>query len=82
MARDDASAQRTDYSNKSGDGGRGKVLSSGSEPMIRAGGSGDGSGPTGSSRSYPKGGHVDMKPDFNPMDDKKRGATDWVVGGV
>lgn len=50
--------------------------------MIRGGGSGDGSGPTGSSRNYPKGGKPSMSPDFNPMNDKKRGATDWAVGGV
>jgi hypothetical protein len=59
-----------------------KLQSSKSMEMIRAGGSGDGGGPTGSSRSYPKGGKPSMTPDFNPMKDKKRGATDWAVGGV
>lgn len=59
-----------------------KQLSSKSEPMIKAGGSGDGSGPTSSTRTYPKGGAVGLKADFNPMNDKKRGATDWAVGGV
>lgn len=72
-------AQRQNYSNKSSEKSHGKVISSGKEPMIKAGGSGDGSGPTGSKRSYPKGSKVDMKPDFNPMDVK---ATDWAVGGV
>jgi hypothetical protein len=71
-----------DYSNKTGEVGHDKALSSKSMDMIKGGGSGDGSGPTGSSRSYPKGGKPSMSPDFNPMKDKKRGATDWVVGGV
>lgn len=62
---------------------RSKLKSSKSMEMIQAGGSGgDSSGPTGSSRSYPKGGGVKMSADFNPMKDKKRGATDWAVGGV
>jgi hypothetical protein len=60
-----------------------KLISSKSMPMIKAGAStGDSSGPTGSSRSYPKGGGVSMSADFNPMKDKKRGGTDWAVGGV
>jgi len=59
-----------------------KLKKSGSLEMIRGGGSGDGGGPTGSSRSYPKGGGVKASADFNPMHDKKRGATDWAVGGV
>lgn len=50
--------------------------------MIRGGGSGDGSGPTASARSYPKGGGAKASADFNPMKDKKRGATDYAVGGV
>lgn len=50
--------------------------------MIKGGGSGDGGGPTGSSRTYPKGGKVNMTPDFNPMTDTKRGATEYGVGGV
>lgn len=59
-----------------------KMVSSKPAEMIKAGGSGgDNSGPTGSSRSYPKGGKPSMSPDFNPMHDKKRGATDWAVGG-
>jgi hypothetical protein len=49
---------------------------------IKGGGSGDGSGPTSSSRSYPKGSKVSMTADFNPMNDRKRGGTDWAVGGV
>lgn len=62
-----------------------KPLSSKPMDMIKAGGSGDGSGPTSSSRSYPKSnsmpGSSDSAP-FNPMHDKKRGATTWNVGGV
>lgn len=41
--------------------------------------SGDGSGPTGSSRSYPKGGSVSLKADWNPQKIKPAG---WGVGGV
>lgn len=75
-------AQRVDYGNKTGEAGRGKELSSKPLEMTKGGGSGDGGGPTGSSRSYPKGGAVSLKPDFNPMTDKKRGATDYAVGGI
>jgi hypothetical protein len=84
MARDTAGAQRVDYGNKSGEVGHDKVLSSKSAGMIKGGSANsDGSGgPTGSKRSYPKGGSVSMSADFNPMRDKKRGATDWAVGGV
>jgi hypothetical protein len=76
------SAQRVDYGNKTGEVGKDKELSSKSMDMIKGGGSGDGNGPTGSSRSYPKGSKVSMTPDFNPMCDSKRGGTDWAVGGV
>lgn len=84
MARDPgtADAQRRDYGSKSGELGHGKLISSRPEAMTKGGGSGDGGGPTGSSRSYPKGGKTSLSPDFNPMKDSKRGATDWVVGGV
>ena len=58
-----------------------KMKSEKSMEMIRGGGSGDGSGPTGSPRNYPKGG-VKTTADFNPMTDKKRGGTSWCVGGV
>jgi hypothetical protein len=75
-------AQRVDYGNKTGENGKSKVMSSKSLDMTKGGGSGDGSGPTGSSRSYPKSSKSNFSPDFNPMTDKKRGATDWVVGGV
>lgn len=79
----DTDAQRVDYGNKTGEAGHGKEISSKSMDMIKGGGNGgNDSGPTGSSRLYPKGGKVSMKPDFNPMNDKKRGATDWAVGGV
>lgn len=76
-------AQQREYGNKTGESGHDKLLSSKPAEMIKAGGSGDGSGPTGSSRSYPKSkGLQHFAPDFNPMRDKKRGGTDWVVGGV
>ena len=77
-------AQRTEYGNKTGEIGKDKEISNKPADMIKAGGSGDsGSGcPTGSSRSYPKGGRVDLSPDFNPMRDKRRSGTDWAVGGV
>ena len=68
-----------DYSNKSGEAGHSNVISSKPLEMTKAGGSGDGSGPTGSSRSYPKGGKVAMRTDFNPQ---KKKATDWAVGGA
>lgn len=81
MAQD--SAQRVDYGNKTGENGHDKLQSSGALEMTKGGGSGgDSSGPTGSSRSYPKGGKVGLKADFNPMKDSKRGGTDWAVGGV
>ena len=79
------SAQRTDYGNKTGEVGKDKEISTKPEEMTKAGGAGAGEGrggPTGSSRSYPKGSKVSLTPDFNPMSDKKRGATDWAVGGV
>lgn len=78
----DKGAQRVDYGNKTGEVGHDKEISSKPAEMIKAGGSGDGSGLTGSSRSYPKGGKPNLSPDFNPIKDKKRGATDWAVGGV
>jgi len=62
-----------------GKAGKSKTVSTGSLEMIKAGGSGAGSGPTGSSTSYPKGGKPSMSADFNPQKCK---ATDWVVGGV
>jgi hypothetical protein len=84
MARDTAGAQRVDYGNKSGEEGHDKLLSSKSAGMTKGGAANsDGSGgPTGSKRNYPKGSSVSMSADFNPMRDKKRGATDWAVGGV
>lgn len=75
-------AQRVDYGNKTGEIGKDKALTSKPMEMTKGGGSGDGSGPTGSSRSYPKGSSVGLKADFNPMKDSKRGATCWAVGGV
>ena len=79
---DNSSAQRVDYGEKTGEIGKSKELSCKPAEMIKGGGSGDGGGPTGSSREYPKGGKVSLSPDFNPMKCKKRGGTDWIVGGV
>jgi hypothetical protein len=59
-----------------------KQLSEKSTEGAKAGQSGDGGGPTGSSRTYPKSKNVDAKADFNPMADKKRSGTRWAVGGV
>jgi hypothetical protein len=59
-----------------------KVKSTKPLEMIKGGGSGDGSGPTASSRSYPKGGGAKASVDFNPMHDKKRGSSTYGVGGV
>lgn len=78
--------QRTDYPKTGSTIGnvKGKSMSMGSMEMISGGSSGGGAGsggPTGSSRSYPKGSWT-PNAGFNPMDDKQRGATDWAVGGV
>lgn len=61
-----------------------KMTSSKPMDMIKAGGSGSDSAgeETGSSRSYPKSGKVNTSVNLNPMNDKRRGGTDWVVGGV
>jgi hypothetical protein len=72
-------AQKTDYGDKSGEG---KVTSSKAiSGAAHGGGSGDGSGPTGSKRDYPKGkgGGNPHRTDWNPQKIK---ATDWAVGGV
>lgn len=75
--------QRREYGTKTGMMGNDKTMSSKSMDMIKGGGTGgENSGPTGSSRHYPKGTKVNLSPDFNPMRDSKRGATDWIVGGV
>lgn len=79
---DNSGAQRVDYGNKTGEVGHDKELSSKPAEMTRGGGSGDGGGPTGSSRTYPKGAKPNLSPDFNPMRDKRRNATTWAVGGV
>jgi hypothetical protein len=76
------SAQRVDYGNKTGEVGKDKELSSKSLDMLKAGGSGDGGGVTGSPSRYPKSSKVNLTPDFNPMKDSKRGGTCWAVGGV
>lgn len=49
--------------------------------MIKGGGSGDGSGPTSSKRSYPKGGGAKASTDFLP-NKGPRSKTDIYVGGV
>lgn len=61
-----------------------KMTSSKPLDMIKAGGdSTDGAGEeTGSSRSYPKSSKVNTSANFNPMKDKRRGGTDWAVGGI
>jgi hypothetical protein len=58
-----------------------KKISEKSLPMIKAGGSGDGTGPTSSGRSYPKGSSVSTSTDFLP-NKGKRSATTIFVGGV
>jgi hypothetical protein len=59
--------------------------SSGKDKFVPSGmgnkGQAGGSGPTGSSRTYPKGGSVSTKPDFNPMNCSKSCA-EYSVGGV
>lgn len=70
-----------DYGSKAGEASHGKEISSKPLEMIKAGGESS-SGVTGSSRSYPKGGSVSMKPDFNPQKKSNRSGTDWAVGGV
>lgn len=74
-----ADLQSTEYGSKTGVEGDGKLQTSGSLAMIKGGGSGDGSGPTGSKRTYPKGSRLSLTPDFNPQ---KVPATDYGVGGV
>jgi len=74
-----AGYQRTEYGSKTGAEGDDKLQGSSRLEMIKGGGSGDGSGPTGSSRSYPKSSSLSLKADFNPM---KVPATDYGVGGV
>lgn len=61
-----------------------KKMSEKSLPMIKGGGDSTDSSSeeTGSSRSYPKGGGVNTNLNFNPMKDRRRGGTDWAVGGI
>jgi hypothetical protein len=75
-------ATRQDYGSKKGEGmGSDKEIDRGPMPMIKAGGSGgDKSGPTGSSRTYPKGKAPGMDARaFNPMNDKVAG---YAVDGI
>jgi hypothetical protein len=74
-----AGYQRTEYGSKTGSEGDDKLETAGRLEMIKGGGSGDGSGPTGSSRSYPKSSSLKMTPDFNPM---KSPASTYGVNGV
>lgn len=74
-----AGYQRTEYGTKTGSVGEDKLQSSGSLEMIKAGSPSTGTGPTGSSRSYPKSGSVSLSADFNPM--KTPGST-YGVNGV
>lgn len=77
------SAQRVDYGSKTGEIGHDKEISNKPLEMTKAGGpTGQKCGPTGSSRSYPKGSSVSLKPDFNPQKKSDRSGTDWAVGGV
>lgn len=58
-----------------------KLKSESSPTLIRGGGSGDGTGPTSSKRTSPKGSAVSMTPDFDPRKGK-RSKTTIYVGGV
>ena len=58
-----------------------KVKSSGSLPMIKAGGLTGTSGPTESTRTYPKGSRPGAKADFLPSRGK-RSKTGYLVNGV
>ena len=67
--------QRQDY----GKGSKVESTSSGSSMHVSAGGgSGENNGPTGSSRSYPKGKNT-RSTDFNPM---KCGCSTYGINGV
>lgn len=67
-----------DYGNKSSEN-KG-ATSKGMVGAAHGGGSGDGSGPTGSSRTYPKKvGSVPSRTDFNPQ---KTSCSSIYVGGV
>jgi hypothetical protein len=71
--------QRREYGSKTGAEGEDKLQSSSSLEMIKAGPPSVGTGPTGSSRSYPKGSGLSLTPDFNPM---KAGKPTYGVDGV
>jgi hypothetical protein len=79
-----SNAQKVDYGSKTGEVGHDKEISDKKIDMIKAGASNDKGrgGVTGSSRSYPKGSSVSLKPDFNPQKKGQRSGTDWAVGGV
>jgi hypothetical protein len=74
-----AGYQRTEYGSKTGSAGDDKLQSSGSLEMIKAGPPSTSSGPTGSSRSYPKSNNVSLSADFNPM---KVPASTYGVNGI
>lgn len=79
-----SNAQKVDYGSKTGEVGHDKEISDKSMEMIKGGASKSDSrgAPTGSSRTYPKGGSVSMKPDFNPQKKSDSSGSDWAVGGV
>ena len=64
--------------------GSSKVISSKNTPAVEGGEdrSNSGSGPTGSSRSYPKGGSKPGDTQSAPFNPQKVAATDIYVGGV
>lgn len=72
--------QKTNYSSKKGEDSHGKLIKSGTMPDAIKGGGQSGSGPTGSSRSYPKGA-ARTNSDLNPMKSHSNGPT-YAVGGV
>lgn len=71
--------QNQSYGSKSAVPSKTKVIATKALAAPKAGGM-SGSGPTGSSTSYPKGSSVNMSPArFSPMNGMNKG---WVVGGV
>ena len=74
-----AGYQRTEYGTKTGAEGEDKLMGSSRLEMLKGGPTSDGTGPTGSSRSYTKNSSLSMTPDFNPM---KSPASTYGVNGV
>ena len=71
--------QRVEYGQKTGREGEDKQLGSSPLTMTQGGPGTTATGPTGSSRSYPKGGSLSLTPDYNPQ---KVPASTYAVGGV